>query len=403
MSERLDDLLELTLATGRLPDGISDEEADELAAALARSNDLRASVAAVDAEAEDAMPTARARFERFLGEQQRSARPAAGATPTRRPRFAGWFGRKTRLPALAAAAAVILLVTGLLVVPALFNDVQTASAQVLVPGDYVQFQAVAGRSSDGSLPVESDFGKVNVVVDDETEVVDATGAGTATIEPGRALVVAGVVGEDLRVRARTVSVAAVAGERPVSRRPQQLEKFHAHHGQVVALSLRDEGNPRVVVETSDGKLLVVNVDAPSLESLLERYSAAVGTPVQIVRVDGAPPGVFGVAPAPGEDSSQSPGGPMHDRPMFMSIVGIAKQREANRLTVETRQGDVTVELTRRTQVRIADPSVKPAELLAQGVAGRFVTVVVVPHHQQRDQVIADVIIVGGLADQESGR
>lgn len=402
MSERLDDLLEQALATGRLPEGISDEEADELAAALARSNDLRASVAAVDAEAEASMPAARARFERFLGEQQPSARPA-GVTPTARPRFAGWFGRKTRLPALAAAAAVILVAAGLLVVPALFNDVETASAQVLVPGDYVQFQAVAGRPSDGSLPVESDFGEVSVVVDDQTEVVDATGAGAATIEPGRALVVAGVVGEDLRVRARTVSVAAVAGERPVSRRPQQLMQFHAHHGQVVALSLGDEGNPRVVVETSDGKLLVVKVDGPSLESLLERYSAAVGTPVQIVRVDGAPPGVFGVAPAPGEGGSQQPpGGPMHDRPMFMSVVGIAKQREANRLTVETREGDVTVELTRRTQVRIADPSVTPAQLLAQGVTGRFVTVVVVPHHQQRDQVIADVIIVGRPADDESG-
>jgi hypothetical protein len=277
----------------------------------------------------------------------------------------------------------------------LLDDVDTASAQVLVPGDYVEFEAVAGESNDGALDVSADFGQVQVVVDDETHVVDATGSAPAELSPGRHVVIAGVVGDDLRVRARTVAIAGTAAATPDVKRPRPLEELRDQLvGRVVAVTFDQQGHPRIVVSVRDGSLVVVSVENVSLEALLEAVDAPVGVAVRIVKVAGVPRGVFGVELA--EDiASATPEPGATDKPRIPAFAGVVTARDGTILTIETElRGTIRVRLTVDTQFRIGDPTVLVDETRGARVIGRFVTVQVAPDLETEGGLVAVTVLVG---------
>ncbi|MCA9854992.1 MAG: hypothetical protein KC482_15640, partial [Dehalococcoidia bacterium] len=227
MTDRMDDLLASALATGEIPDGLAENEREELEDLLDAMRTLSSPALDARSEAEDTLPTARARFERFVQQQQASAKPVPVPVRPQRAGFLGWFrDTRTGLRTFAAAAAVLaVVVVAAFAIPAALNDVDTASAEVLVPGEYVQFEAVAGDTTGNLFAADADFGDVEVVLDGETELVDAEGSPTTQIRPGRIVVVGGVVGDDRRVRARTVAVSEGEATRPDRHPPKLLEQF----------------------------------------------------------------------------------------------------------------------------------------------------------------------------------
>jgi hypothetical protein len=371
MTDRMDELLAEALATGAIPDVATAEERAELQHLLASMRALSSQAADVRAEASASMPIAKARFERFL--QQQSAGTATPASSGTGRRF-GWF-RAPHAPmrAFAAVAAVVALVAaGALLAPALLNDVDSASAQVLVPGEYVQFEAVAGETVGDTFAVDADFGNVEVVIDDDTELVDGAGAPANGVRPGRVVVVGGVVGDDHRVRARTVAVSDAELARPEQRRPKPLEEFREVGGRIVAFTLGNDGQPRVAILT-ENELVVVKVDAVSLEALLKNASTAVGANVTVVRNQGDNRPVFGIQRDANDAPSRPPPGSDRPRPHLPSISGVAISAADGILSIDTPGGRRDVALIPGTQFRVSDPTFDRANAGPGDLVGRVVT------------------------------
>jgi hypothetical protein len=400
VTDRIDDLLERALADGAIPADATDDERAEVERLRANAVQLTASRASLNAEADASMPTARARFERFVAAQQVHGRSRQAPRAARRAGFFGWFAGGLRTYAAATAVLAVVVLAALLA-PVVFDGAETASAQVLVPGDYVEFEAVAGDSVDGALGVSADFGEVQVVVDDQTHVVDATGNAPAQIGPGRHVVIAGVVGDDLRVRARTVAIADSQVERPDQKRPRPLEELRDQLiGRVVAVAFGADGRPRIVLAAPNDSL-VINVQPESLEAFLNAVDAPVGSAVRVIRLDGVPRGVFGVELA-GDIAPATPDPGQPERPRILTFAGVVTGRTGAIVTIETElRGPVQVRVTLDTQFRIGDPSVLAEEVRGERVIGRFVTVQAVPDLQSQGGLVAVTVLVGREADSRT--
>ena len=106
--DRLDDLLERTLAAGEIPTDATAEERAQLQPLLGRARELRLNASTVRAEADATLPTARARFQRHLESQ----RPAAVAPLPAAKARSSWFGARfgARTMTFASSAAVIAVI-----------------------------------------------------------------------------------------------------------------------------------------------------------------------------------------------------------------------------------------------------------------------------------------------------
>lgn len=398
MTDRLDELLVQALATGEVPGDATHSERQELENLLDVKRAIASYATSVHTEATESKPVARARFERFVLENG-AAKPGMRRRAGRGAGFLSWFKGSGRMRAVVAATTVVVLIAvGAFATPALFNDVETASAQVLVPGEYVQFEAVAGESSGQTVNVSADFGDVAVVLDEETEVVDSAGERPAEVRSGRVVVVGGIVGDDLTVRARTVAVSASEGQQPDYRPPRQFEEYRDIGGRIVAFAVGDDGEPRIAILTNEG-LFVVRVDTASLEALLQSVSTAVGANVDVVRSDAENPLVFGVKHS-GSERPDGPGlGADRPEPDWPSVTGVVTAIEAATLTIETSGGVRDVLLTRRTQFRIVDDTFDRAQPIADQVIGRVANVVVFPVRDRPADLVADTVIIGRQAGE----
>lgn len=317
--ERIDRLLDEALSTGTVPADASPVERAEVERLLTAAGTLRVSAKQANEEANASMPVARARFERFMAASQ-SAAPAP-AKPARGSLF-GWLFLAHRALGTAATAAAIGIVATIAVVVSqnTFSGVETASAQVLTPGDYVQVSGVvAGSTGTGDqrmVKVTSDFGEVEVALSSVTSVVDdADAVDPASIKKGDAVLISGLVQKDRKIAAQTLAVSAETAPLPPKPQIKELKVLRPGlEGRIVFLSLGEDGRRARVVLDVKGELLLLRITDRSLKLLLQAGTTPVGTRVSVLQEPGSPEGVFSLKPAatsdglpPGPTEGTSPG------------------------------------------------------------------------------------------------
>ena len=345
--DRLDDLLARALQTGVIPPDASDEERREITPLIERAKDVRLNAAVVRREAEAAMPTARARFQRHL-ESQRPVAVAASLAPEAKPGFLGRLlaGRRMAFGASVASLAVIAVLAIAVLQP--FSNPEPAAA--LTVDDYVQLQGVvAATNGEGVVTVQSgDFGYLDVALSDLTSVVTSNGQPATTgLQPGDPVVVGGIVTAKRAIRATSVAVAENESPPLPLERPniRVLKEFRPVQGIITLVSLSPDGRHARVLLTLGGASIFVNVDAQSVDQFFETAGTALQARARVVEAPDLPKSVFRLQPL--EPSTIAPG-----QPQFQNIRGTLLSREGNLLRVQTDRGVVPVELRPTTAIRL---------------------------------------------------
>ncbi|MGI8927192.1 MAG: hypothetical protein ACR2HN_11185 [Tepidiformaceae bacterium] len=397
--DRTDKLLSEALATGRIPADADAAERVEVERLLAAVPALRASRLAAADEAQRSLPIARARFERHMAAA--AARAAAGGRH-RDPR-PGMLGRLLGagpLRAAGALAAVAMVVVAVVVASRSFNGVETANAQVLTPGDYVQVQGVvssaAGDGDERTIELRSQFG--SLAIDVSTATIAQDGTPVASLAAGDSVVVGGTVGKDRKVNARTLARTAQAVAPPLKVKFHELRRDVPElAGKVVTLTLAKDGSHgQVLVDAGDGQRFIVRVDAESAGALLERFGAALGVRVLVVRVPGAPAGVYSVTVP--EGASRPP-----ERPEFAPLKGVIAGREGALLQVRTGRGVVPVLIRPETRIVLGQSGLTLDGVRRGETASGHTVSVSGGRDHASGVIVADVIVVGPKpVQQETG-
>ncbi len=288
--DRLDDLLERALEEGRIPADVTPAERAELEQLLAAHSTLRATRRTVDAEADAAMPAARARFQRYLA-AQRAPTTVEVRTVAARPGLLARLVAGRRLQLSASLAAVALLVAVALAVTRPFAGVQ--SVQALGVDDYVQLTGTVTSTAGTRVTIDSpELGPVSLDATGAT-FLDATG--TVMDGPpgaGQPVVVTGIVRDARKgrvaIEAQALALAATglpAGDgRPLDR----LRTLPASPEATLALLAipRDGTRGRAVVILQDGRRVLVDVDPAALGQLLGESGSPLGGRVRLGHGDG---------------------------------------------------------------------------------------------------------------------
>jgi len=391
MSEpsRFDSLLDRALVTGEVPPEATPEERRELEELLVAAGVIRATSAAIDAEAAKSKPVTRARFERFV---QQAGRPATAAPWGRRP-FRRMFGLPRGLALAGSAVAAGLLAVVLLVVSqGALDSTDTAVAEVLQPGDYVQLDGIvsddSGEGEGRVLTLLTEFGSVRVSLSPGASVTAGdSGEPPARFRPGDNLTLSGNVSGDRSVLAHAVALLDHDGQPPTMMRPRHLgRQSPGVTGRVVVLAVTSDGNQgRVLLDAGEGRHYLVTVDSESISKLITASTHAPGARVTLSPHEGDRPGVFTVA----VDSEPMPGHRMH------GLRGVILEHNGDSLEVETARGRFTVTLTDDTRIILAQSGLDRAEFMADGGGVGHHVVVVGPIHD--DTAAADVLAVGPRA------
>ncbi|MCC6382856.1 MAG: hypothetical protein IT304_10125 [Dehalococcoidia bacterium] len=385
---RFQDLLAEALAIGRVPDDASDDERTRLAELLETASTLRAAATTVRAEATAALPHARARFQRHVvaSRQASFARPAAVLKPARRAWWSVFVAHRGLALGGAAVALALLAVVATFALQSAGGNVETA--QALNPGDYVQFEGVVettGTAAGGrSLQLQTaDLGAVTVDLAADTPVV----AGEAQIDssalaPGKAVVVAGVVGQNRRVAASALTVSAqtpVALPRKVPFK--KLERLlPGLEGRIVTFAVASGTRASVILEAADGNRYLLAVDEQSAQRLLALVTV-LGARVAVSRDAASPAGTFSLAVT--EEPDAATGG----RLSLSGVEGVVTARNGTTFTVLTRgRGPVEVVIRPATRILVTRNAVDQA---------RFVS--------GKDPGVGHVVVVSGVLDSASGR
>ena len=363
--DRLDDLLARALEAGTVPADATAEERVELEPLLARARELRLNAARVSAEASEAMPTARARFQRHLGEQRAPAAAPAETPPAQRG-FLGRLlaGRAMTLATTAAAIGVIAVVAVLVLQP--FSSVETASA--LTIDDYVQVQGVVSASGDGSVTVQApNLGNLEVALSELTAVTDSAGVRQAdSLRPGDPVLVSGVVTAKRAIAASNVAVAErqnVPAEATPAKIPVLKNFRQGLQGSVSLIALSPDGSRARVLLVTAGERFLIDVDPRSMNQFLASPSGTVGARVRVVDAPDLPKGVFRLQPID-SPPSPTPIGTKPGLPEFQNIRGVVLSREVNVFTIQTDRGRVPVVIRPGTTIRLGDSGLTLESILA---------------------------------------
>lgn len=415
--DRLDHLLDETLSSGAIPPDATPDERAQIEEMLAGAAVLRRAAADVHVEADAAIPVARARFQRHLAAAGSATQPPAPSRPTKsRAGFlGGLFGSVGALRLSASAAAIGLIAIAAILVAQPFSGVETASA--LSVDDYVQVQGVVSETADGYVTVQSsEFGRLRIGLSDGTSIVDnETVRDRSDLRPGDTVLVSGVVRDarkkDIRIDANTLALASNGSATAPSVVPlKELHNFEEGiEGTVTVLALAPDGRgARILIDAGRGHQLVVNVDRAAAENFVGGAGTPLGARVRIIRDDSLPRGVFRfetvAGSPPPNDGTPPPGGrPGMDGhgapPSLVRIEGVITAREADRATVETDRGPVTVFVRPHTRILVGQSGLTLESLRAGETAvGHHVTVRG-GFDQRQDAVIADLIVLGPLSSQ----
>ncbi len=397
--ERITDLLDEYLDTGVMPADASADERAELELLARASGLLTSTRPAVEAEAHASMPTARARFERFVATNQPQPMAArAGVAPPKPQPKKSFFGAllaMNRLVGAGVSAAVI----GLVAIVALMasqnasNRTDSAAALVLEPGDYAQVQGVVEDVSEVEgvrmVTLSSEFGELKVTLSEGTSILETGGIGDlTTLTKGQALLIAGLVAKDRTIAAQTLAFAASNPE-PGAATVSDLERRPPLQftGVLTFVAVSQEGRGRVVIATRDGRFSVL-VDTRSASALFSGSSRLIGAAVTASRTQGDPAGVFVVTLATAQpEQPTTPNG-------FVQITGTLTAREGNLLTLQTPRGPVVVSIRTDTTILLGESGLTRGDILrGESAIGHTVTV----HggiQRITGRVIADLVAVG---------
>jgi hypothetical protein len=415
--DRLDHLLDETLSSGAIPPDATPDERAQIEEMLAGAAVLRRAAADVHVEADAAIPVARARFQRHLAASGSSAQPPAPARPTKsRAGFlGGLFGSVGALRLSASAAAIGLVAIAAILVAQPFSGVETASA--LSVDDYVQVQGVVSDTTGDYVTVQSsEFGKLRIGLSDGTSIVDnETVRDRSDLRPGDTVLVSGVVRDarkkDIRIDANTLALASNgSAPAPTAVALRELRNFEEGiEGTVTVLAIAPDGRgARILIDAGRGHQLVVNVDRASAESFVGGAGTPLGARVRIIRDDSLPRGVFRFetvagTPTPNDGSGPTGGRPgMDDHgtpPSLVRIEGVITARNADRATVETDRGPVTVLVRPHTRILVGQSGLTLESLRAGETAVGHEVTVRGGFDQRQDAVIADVVVLGPFASQ----
>lgn len=397
--DRMDELLQQALETGAIPADATAEERAELAPLLAASSALKLNATRVAAEANAAVPTARARFQRHLEQQRRDAAPPARTAVRGGQSSGGFFGSffGSRVFAMSGAVATIAVIAILaLVVLQPFSSVETASA--LTVDDYVQLEGVVSANDGSTLTVQSPaVGDIAIAVNDQTALSDENGErALATLKAGDPVLVSGIVTAKRAVTASNVAVAAnqatpAAG---VDSDVTQLKKFRdGLVGSVRVLSLSPDGSrARVLLVTAKERLLV-DIDARSMDQFLAANPRPLGALVRILDAPDLPKGVFRIEAAPPAGATPAP---TTTGPQFQNVRGLVVSRAANVLMVRTDRGTVPVVVRRTTTIRFSDSGLTLQDVLSgEAVVGHEISVSGNLENANSRRITATLIVVLG--------
>lgn len=403
-TNRIEDLLEEALTTGVVPADATPVERTEVEALLAAARGARALHTIVDAESREAMPTARARFQRYLAAESAAAvpaqRPPVAATPRR-----GFLGRAFALhrgfAAAGSAAAIGLIALVAVVASQSYGGVETASAQVLNENDYAQIQGVitatSGEGANRTATLSSAIGDVEIGLGDLGTVSNADQLlDPSTLKPGDSVTVAGTVAKKnntTRLAARTLAIE-MANAKPAEKSRLTLlrELRKGLEGRITALAVAKDGkSARVLVDVGSGEQFVVAVNAKTLGDLLDGNQAAVGRRVVVSQESTGSRGEFSLTTvlAPGQPTPAGHAGPS-------GVAGVIVSRDANVLRVQTDRGPVQVALTLETRIVIGpDAGLTVDRVRGGNVAVGHAVVIQGGVDRATGRLIADVIWIGG--------
>ncbi|MFN0096276.1 MAG: hypothetical protein ACKVVT_16060 [Dehalococcoidia bacterium] len=394
MDERhLDELLETTLRDGREPEAASPSERLELGQAALGAQTIRSAAPAIEAEAEAALPVARARFERFVA----ANRPVPAARPVAKPSRRAWWmvggGRPMAMVGSLAGVALLVAVIGALAL----SGGGAGTAAALEPGDYVQLEGVvSAATSDGGeqlVRVESDLGPVDVAV----SALTAVGLPGGRIAPGTRVTIAGLVEaatkKEPRIAANAVSLANSDGATAAKPNLRELKKLKPGlRGVIVLFNLAPAGDSGwVVLRLANGDRVLVGVDAATRVQIAE-LDRVIGTSVEVVAGEGGRG--FGLtiagapsAPKPGDGvAAEKLAGPI------VRVLGIPTGMDGRILTLRTLQGTAEVVIKPATLIVVGQSGV-PASAIRKGEFPSGITLGVAGRQDAEGRIVADRIIV----------
>lgn len=400
-ADRFDDLLARALAAGAIPPEATEDERARLASLLQAGAVLEQTGARTHLEASAAMPVARARFERFLaGEPQRALPAASGQHPR------GFFGRllhpnRGLLLAGAAVAVGLIAIVGVFAGQSLVTGTDTASAQVLMPNDYVQVQgvvkSVTPQGSTTLVDLQSEFADVKLVVSPDTSVVNGSGGQVSDIKAGEMLLVGGLVNSDQSVAAQTVAVSAQKQAAPKQSRLQALKKFMPNlQGRVILLAVsRDGSTARVLIQAPNGTRYIVNVYPKTAERLLTASSTVIGANVLVSEGEVPNDGIFALSEsATPAGASGCPVTAVTSRPAFVGVCGVIAARKGNVIfVIDANRTTHRVVITTQTRILLGESGLTRVTVReGKSVVGH--TIAVTGGYGADGRVIANVVVVG---------
>lgn len=397
--DRLDDLLERALSTGSVPLDATEAEKAELEPILRQAGSLRMNANRVKLEANAAMPTARARFQRHLQEQQQHVPVRAPIVPSRVEK--GFFGRflSGRILTMGTSVAAVALVVVLaLVVLQPFSGVETVSA--LTVDDYVQIEGVVSANSDGTVTVQSaDLGNLEVALSDLTSVTDGNGAREiASLKPGDPVLVSGIVTAKRAIAASNVAVAEnqAVPTQTVKDKARLLKEFREGlQGSVTLISFSPDGQRARVLLVTASESLLVDVDPKSMDQFLVNSPRPIGALVRVVAAPELAKGVFRLQPVAAPQGTPSASvTPAAGAPQFQNVKGVVVGRNLNTLMVRTDKGTVPVVIRGTTLIRSSGLTLDDVRA-GETVIGYEVLVSGNPEEPVGRRVIATLIVVIG--------
>lgn len=408
--DRIDSLLEQALANRSIPADATAAERAELELLLETMGVLQSARNDAAEGARATMPTARARFQRYMTANPAVRTPSPVTPSSPRPGFFGRLLGRGRIPTMAGSAAGVaaLVIAAVVLWQVTFSEPTSAYAQMVDPGDYVQVEGVVDTSPDGRLELQSELGTVELELSESTALVDAeTARELSTLKPGDRVLVGGIAGKGQKLAAQTVALSQSAGE-PAPRviTFKQLERLRANlEGQVVTYTISNDGTRgAVLIETASGERFLVRVDGKSAEQLLSRASTALGQSVKVQQGTGAIDGTFSLEPPAATDPQATPTRPTGEKPAFARVGGVVTSVQPSTTSARGRilDGVVVVQTARGpvTVVVRANAQVFPGEsglTLGAGSRGEATghTIFVTGGFDKKSgNVIADVIVMG---------